>query len=397
MNITQTKILKLLGLGIFFVFALNLFGAAPSASAYTCEKSGPNGNGTAPGGQKLEYHGGMCSFPKVDEEANDDRVIEYDRNGKPTGKFHCVNDTVPQGNSCYTVRPEYTTYPPTYDDGSEVPRETWDSICEKMPEYWGSGSHYNEERHACEAHGFCQDYDPDGSGGGCRKIGDGTATPEEIFKDTTKEYENRKNECDADKGSWDPNYVETATGPDNGRKGKCNVTERMCENKLQGEWKEDPATGQGTCEGGKSTTPQPSDPPDEANDTSTNGTCGQAKTVLLPSAEIKECDDKTKDGNADGLAIMIGILKFILNILTVGVGILAVGSIAYASVLYASARDSSSQTQQAIGIIRNTIIGLLLYIFMVAILNFLVPGGVIAAAPTPKFDYFASNGVIGYK
>lgn len=184
---------------------------------------------------------------------------------------------------------------------------------------------------------------------------------------------NRKNECAANEGAWD----DTATNPD-GSTGKCNVTEKWCENKLEGEWKVDPATGQGKCEGGKNpdSTPEPSKP-GNPNDTSNSGKCGRATTVLLPSSEIKECQAKTSDGETDGVEVLMGILKFILNILTIGIGVVSVGSIAYASILYASARDSSSQTQQAIGIIRNTIIGLLLYVFMVAILNYLVPGGVI--------------------
>ncbi len=95
------------------------------------------------------------------------------------------------------------------------------------------------------------------------------------------------------------------------------------------------------------------------------GDCGGAKTSII------DCGDK-KGEEAIG-----DLLKQFVTVLSVGVGIIAVGSIVFASILYASARDNSGQTQQAITMIRNTVIGILLYIFMVAIVNWLVPGGVI--------------------
>ncbi len=97
------------------------------------------------------------------------------------------------------------------------------------------------------------------------------------------------------------------------------------------------------------------------------GECGKAQTVLI---KCNTNDSKPADFFKD-------ILSQALKILTAGVGIVAVGGIVYGAILYASARDSASQTQQAIGIIRNTAIGILLYVFMVAILSWLVPGGVL--------------------
>lgn len=345
----------------------NIFVGVPSASAYKC-------NGKAPNGTTLEYRNGSCIFMKPDKEADDQRSPIYNRDGTFSGRYECRNGTVLHSdNHCWTYRPEYTTEKPTYDDGKEVPVETWDQICANMPNYYGRGSHYNAGRHACESGDLCRLRGHDSSAGGCRKIGDKTDSPDKVAPDKSMDKVNRKNECATNEGAWD----DTATNPD-GSTGKCNVTEKWCENKLEGEWKVDPATGQGKCEGGKNpdNNPKPSTPA-AANNTASNGKCGRATTVLLPSPEIKECQAKTTDGETDGVQVLMGILKFILNILTIGIGVVSVGSIAYASILYASARDSSSQTQQAIGIIRNTVIGLLLYVFMVAILNYLVPGGVI--------------------
>lgn len=71
------------------------------------------------------------------------------------------------------------------------------------------------------------------------------------------------------------------------------------------------------------------------------------------------------------------ILNLILNILTVGASILATGSIAFAGFLYATAANNSSQVQKAKTMIFNTVIGIIAYIFMWTILEWLIPGGVL--------------------
>lgn len=92
--------------------------------------------------------------------------------------------------------------------------------------------------------------------------------------------------------------------------------------------------------------------------------CGEAEVNLI------SCEGQ-------GATAIGDILKQVLLIMSVGVGILAVGGIVFGAILYASAQDNAGQTQKAIQIITNTVIGLLLYIFMFAIVNWLVPGGVI--------------------
>ena len=98
--------------------------------------------------------------------------------------------------------------------------------------------------------------------------------------------------------------------------------------------------------------------------------CGGARLVFFPADSIAGCDE-------EGTPAIGGILKFVMTILSVGVGIVAVGGVVYGSLLYAGARDDGGQTEQAMTIIRNVVIGVLLYIFMITILNWLVPGGVI--------------------
>lgn len=117
------------------------------------------------------------------------------------------------------------------------------------------------------------------------------------------------------------------------------------------------------------------DPSDTSNNSSSeddtagggSGECAGEKTDFFA------CD-------ADGSDAIVGILRIIILIVSVGVGVVAVGGIVYGAILYAGAQDNQDQVRQSIKVIRNVIIGLLLYIFMVTILNFLVPGGVFGGA-----------------
>lgn len=59
------------------------------------------------------------------------------------------------------------------------------------------------------------------------------------------------------------------------------------------------------------------------------------------------------------------------------IGVVAVAGLTYAAIIYASARDNQEQINNARTIIRNIIIGLVLYVFTVVIINWLIPGGVI--------------------
>ncbi len=94
-------------------------------------------------------------------------------------------------------------------------------------------------------------------------------------------------------------------------------------------------------------------------------TCGTTKTQFIG------CSSKTGTGTINDL------IKIAVIVMTVLIGIAATGGIAYAAILYASARDNQSQVANAQTIIRNIVIGLLLYGFTLAVINWLLPGSVI--------------------
>lgn len=101
------------------------------------------------------------------------------------------------------------------------------------------------------------------------------------------------------------------------------------------------------------------------------GDCGGVKTAVL------SCPDSFNGQGGIEKSGVMGILTVVVNIMAAAVGILAIGAFVYAGIVYASAADSQEKVKQARGIIFNTVIGLVLFIALYALVNFIVPGGVL--------------------
>jgi len=71
-----------------------------------------------------------------------------------------------------------------------------------------------------------------------------------------------------------------------------------------------------------------------------------------------------------------GLINIIFGVLASLVGVAVVGGIAWGGMLYTTSNGNSAKAQQGITVIVNSVIGLLLFIFLFAITNFLIPGGV---------------------
>lgn len=107
-------------------------------------------------------------------------------------------------------------------------------------------------------------------------------------------------------------------------------------------------------------------------------TAGALDCAILPKSICDAANTKaTSDPNSLSNTGIFLLLKTILTILTAGVGLVAVGIIVYAGAMYASASNDAGRVQKAKDIIRDVIIGLVVYGFMFLILNFLIPGGVL--------------------
>lgn len=94
--------------------------------------------------------------------------------------------------------------------------------------------------------------------------------------------------------------------------------------------------------------------------------CGQAQTSI---------DFKCESNKTGGANTVTSLLLTIINFMAVGVGIAVVGGIVFGALRYTSADGNAAQAQQGITFIVNSVLGLILFIFMYAIINFLVPGG----------------------
>lgn len=97
-------------------------------------------------------------------------------------------------------------------------------------------------------------------------------------------------------------------------------------------------------------------------------TCGG-----VPTAVFSCPDEYSGDGGVETSGV-IGILNVVINIMTVAVGIVAIGAFVYAGILYAAAADSEEQVKKAKDIIRNTVIGIILYVGMFMLARYLIPG-----------------------
>lgn len=103
--------------------------------------------------------------------------------------------------------------------------------------------------------------------------------------------------------------------------------------------------------------------------------CGAEEVETSFAWGGKNCfPKKNKDGSLNN-PIFVALLT-LFNFLAIGVGIIVTGGIVFGAIRYITSNGNSSQAQQGVTVIVNSVVGLLLFIFMYAILNFVVPGGV---------------------
>ena len=95
----------------------------------------------------------------------------------------------------------------------------------------------------------------------------------------------------------------------------------------------------------------------------------ETETAIIKCTNV---DQSQKGVENTGLwGNLVGAIKF----LSIGVGVAAVGGIVYAAILYTSAGGNAEQVKKAMGMITNTVIGVIAYALMFSLLNFLIPGG----------------------
>ena len=106
--------------------------------------------------------------------------------------------------------------------------------------------------------------------------------------------------------------------------------------------------------------------------------CGQNGVEISIKINGEDCIGSYDDGNTslDGNPI-IKMLKLILQVVSAGVGLVVAGMIIVAGIQYMTSQGNPQRTAAAKQRLLNAIIGLVMFIFSTAILNFLVPGGLL--------------------
>lgn len=102
--------------------------------------------------------------------------------------------------------------------------------------------------------------------------------------------------------------------------------------------------------------------------------CGTDQVAIGVSINGNNCVDK---GTTVETNVIFVWLSSIIKFLTVGVGIAATGGVVYGGFLYLTAQGNAGKTQKGVATILNALIGIALYALAFAIINFLVPGGVL--------------------
>lgn len=107
----------------------------------------------------------------------------------------------------------------------------------------------------------------------------------------------------------------------------------------------------------------------------TNHFCGKGDGNEVHTSFNFGCKGDDPNFTDPYLNPIVDIAFALFRFLSAGVGLVVVGSIVLAGIQYTASRGDPQATGAAIKRISNSLIGLLIYVFLFAIANFLVPGG----------------------
>jgi hypothetical protein len=110
-------------------------------------------------------------------------------------------------------------------------------------------------------------------------------------------------------------------------------------------------------------------------DTPAPKTTHRCGSPLANSVEVSFDFGCLGPGYTKPLNPIIDVAFAIFRFLSAGVGLVVIGSIIIAGIQYSTSRGNPQATQAAIKRVSSALAGLLLYIFLFAFANFLVPGG----------------------
>ena len=98
--------------------------------------------------------------------------------------------------------------------------------------------------------------------------------------------------------------------------------------------------------------------------------------IVLAATKCGGAETSVISCKGEGSTAIINIIKQVIKILTAGIGVAAVGAVIYGAFLYTTSEGSPDKIKKAREVWTNTVIGIIMFAFMVAITNFIIPGGV---------------------
>jgi hypothetical protein len=104
--------------------------------------------------------------------------------------------------------------------------------------------------------------------------------------------------------------------------------------------------------------------------TASNGQPGVKTAIGVNGSNCVPVGGNTLESNPI-MVYLFGVLKIISGL----VGLAAVGGFVWGGILYITARANAGQVEKAKLVMINATLGIILFVFMYAILNFIIPGG----------------------
>ena len=135
-----------------------------------------------------------------------------------------------------------------------------------------------------------------------------------------------------------------------------------------------PSYAQGTPDGSVPVTGNNDTDADTTNNGAKKGRqCGKGKDSKVVTRFNFGCLGETYDGAE--LNPITDLAFALVRFLSTGVGIIIVGSIILAGIQYSASEGNPEATQAAKGRIQSAVVGLFIYLFAFAFIQYLVPGG----------------------
>lgn len=104
--------------------------------------------------------------------------------------------------------------------------------------------------------------------------------------------------------------------------------------------------------------------------------CASDEIYVTIGINGSNCVKKNAGGDVQQNIIVVWLVT-ILKFLAGGVGIAVVGGIVWGGILRLTAQDNAAQAQKSTTVIVNSVIALIMFILMFAILNYIIPGGIL--------------------